>query len=33
MKIMQEMHDAPMAGHLGEKTTRAILNKSFIDPT
>jgi hypothetical protein len=29
MIIMQEMHDATMAGHLGEKTTRAMLNKSF----
>jgi hypothetical protein len=32
MKIMQEMHDAPMVGHLGEKTIRATLNKSFYWP-
>jgi translation initiation factor 2 beta subunit (eIF-2beta)/eIF-5 len=29
MKVKQEMHDAPMAGHHNEKTTREMLGKTF----
>ncbi len=29
MKIMQEVHDAPMAGHYAEKMTRKVLGKTF----
>jgi len=31
-KIMQKMHDAPMAGHCGENTTRELLGKTFYWP-
>jgi hypothetical protein len=29
MKVMQKVHDAPMVGHCGEKTTRELLGKTF----
>ncbi len=29
---MQEMHDAPMARHYGEKTTRELCVKTFYWP-
>jgi hypothetical protein len=29
MKVMQEVHDVPMARHYGEKTTRELLGKTF----
>jgi hypothetical protein len=29
MKIMQKVHDAPMAGHYGEKIIREFLGKTF----
>lgn len=32
MKVMQEVHDVPMAGHCGEKTTRELLRKTFYWP-
>jgi hypothetical protein len=32
MKIMQEEHDAPMAGHYGERTTRMVVRKKFNLP-
>ncbi len=28
-KVMQEVHDVPMAGHHGEKTTRELLEKTL----
>jgi hypothetical protein len=28
-KVMQEVHDAPMAGHCGEKTIKELLRKIF----
>ncbi len=28
MKVMQDVHDVPMAGHHGEKTTRELLGKT-----
>jgi len=31
-KAMQEVHDAPMAWHRGEKTTRKLLGKTFYWP-
>jgi hypothetical protein len=31
-KVMQEVHDMPMAGHHGEKTTRELLEKTFYWP-
>jgi hypothetical protein len=30
MKVMQEVHDAPMVGHCGEKTTRELLGEDFL---
>jgi hypothetical protein len=32
MKAMQEMHDVPMVGHHGKKTTRELLGKTFYQP-
>ncbi len=32
MKVMQKVHDTPMAGHHGEKTTRQLLGKTFYWP-
>ncbi len=32
MKIMQKVHDAPMAGYYGEKITREFLGKTFYWP-
>jgi hypothetical protein len=29
---MQKVHDAPMVGHHGEKTTRELLGKTFYWP-
>jgi hypothetical protein len=29
MKVMQEVHDAPMVGHYGKKTTRELLGKTL----
>jgi hypothetical protein len=29
MRVMQEVHDMPMVGHHGEKTTRAALKTSI----
>lgn len=28
-KVMQNVHDLPMVGHYGEKTTRELLGKTF----
>jgi len=32
MKVMQKVHDVPMARHHGEKTTRELLEKIFYWP-
>jgi hypothetical protein len=32
MKVMQKVHDTPMAGHHDEKTTRQLLGKTFYWP-
>ncbi len=32
MKVMQEVHDAPMVGHHGEKTTKELLGKTIYWP-
>jgi hypothetical protein len=32
MKVMQEVHDAPMTKHCGEKKTKASLEKTFYWP-
>jgi hypothetical protein len=29
IKVLEEVHDVPMAGHRGENTTQAELSKSF----
>ncbi len=29
VKVMQEMHDVPMEGHHGEKTTRELFGKTL----
>ncbi len=32
IKVMEEMHDVPMAGHHGEKTIRKLLGKTLYWP-